>query len=380
MKGKQNHRFLRVGIRSAVTMFLMANISSIACATPRNTVVREVKYKDQPSDIICSPDGKFVYMADYSGVISVIDAQNNRRTGSRLEIGTKQPSLAISPDSKMLYAGAYLTPPYYALDFISTATLSLVTQVQLEYGWEFIALTPDGKEVWVPASNNGIYVVDTATHQVAPNQISVPGGPGSLVFTPDGTQCYVCYFPSNSKNGFLTRLALIDTASRTVINDNVAGRELHSGNLQGPVFLAVNPVRNEIYALVNTTDAVSNVIVVISTTDNRARKLYVPASPKGTAQSLCATPNGKFLYCGLDNFPDTPLFQVVSIGATYGKSCGQPLDGFIASEIAIRPDSKYAYLLGTDFSGSNNIVEIVDIGPTDTETPGGPAPDLPAIP
>ena len=70
---------------------------------------------------------------------------------------------------------------------------------------------------------NRMSIIDAANDQVNPTPIQLPGIPFSVVFTPDGTYAYVSY----NANGVYS-LALIDTASQTVVNSNVAGSSLHA--------------------------------------------------------------------------------------------------------------------------------------------------------
>ena len=368
VKAKGNHLPLATGICAAGAAFLLWTLLLTICfragAEPRNGIVRTVKFKGLPATVVAGPDGRFVYFSDYYGMISVIDAQNNRRTQSRFYTGGSYPILAISPDSQTLYASIFLKSPIVGVvEVISAATLSLTAQVQIGDGGPIVP-TPDGKELWVYEKNK-ISIIDTATNQVSRDTIPLPGNAADCVFTPDGTLAYVCYF-ARKPGSYTARLALINTASRTVIDDDIAGRAMHAGDRVGPIRLALNPTRGELDVVVETAD--NQFVMAINTSDYKARTLYVPLG-QGEVLPMCATPDGKFLYLAVDNYPDSPLFELVSIGTDYGKICGQPIDGLVTLAMAIRPDGKYLYLIGDQYLNhpTETSVTIVDIKPEKAE-------------
>jgi DNA-binding beta-propeller fold protein YncE len=108
----------------------------------------------------------------------------------------------------------------------------------------------------------------------------------------------------------------------------------------------------------------NTIVMAINTSDYTAQTIYVPLG-EGEVDCMCVTPNGKYLYLAVDNFPDSPLFEVVSTDPDSGKILGPRIRGVIPNAIAIRPDGKYAYLMGSENLGRpyTNNVTIVDIAP-----------------
>jgi DNA-binding beta-propeller fold protein YncE len=330
-----------------------------ADANPSNTVLRTLQNKGFGRTIVASPDNRFVYYSNSWGIISVIDAQTNRRSQSQLKTGGLSPVLAISPDSQTLYA-AFGEKPYGAtslVDVISTASLSVTAQVPIESG-ALLGLTPDGKQLWIAYANE-ISVVDTGT--MSASTFSFSGTPFACAFTPDGTQAYLCYSTPGSTS---FRIALMDTASGAVVNDDVAGDAIRSADsgAAGPVSLALDPVRGELEVEVVTP--ANTILMAINTSDYQAQTIYVPLG-QGAVDCMCVTPNGKYLYLAVDNFPDSPLFEIVSTDPDSGKILGPRIRGVAPNAIAIRPDGKYAYLMGSENLGRpyTNNVTIVDITP-----------------
>ena len=365
MKINRNRLGLAISVRAVAKFFLLWTIGFTtffrADAEPSNTIVRTLQNKGYGSTIVASPDGRFVYFSNTWGLISVINAQTNRRSPSSFETGGLSPLLAISPDSQTLYAAIGEKPDgaTSVVDVISTASLSLTAQAPITNG-QLLGLTPDGKQLWV-AYQNQISVIDTAT--LSTTTISFPGTPFNCVFTPDGTQAYLCYLPSGSTTASF-QIALMDTASGAVLNGDVAGPAIRSADSdsEGPASLALDPVGGELEVEVVTPN--NRIVMAINTSDYTAKTIYVPLG-EGTVNCMCVTPNGAYLYLAVDNFPDSPLFEVVSIDPASGTILGPPIDGVIPNAIAIRPDGKYAYLMGSENLGRpyTNNVTIVDIKP-----------------
>ena len=72
-----------------------------------------------------------------------------------------------------------------------------------------IAVTPDGRRVYVTNLNNTVSVIATATNAVSAT-ISVGNGPVGVAFTPDGSKAYVA-------NQFDNTVSVIATVSNTVV-------------------------------------------------------------------------------------------------------------------------------------------------------------------
>ena len=88
---------------------------------------------------------------------------------------------------------------------IDTASNSVVTSIIAAGGTFGIAVTPDGKQVWVTNSSaDSVSVINTADNAVIGN-IQVQRIPLGLALTPDGRRAYVANSNSNSVSVIDTR-------------------------------------------------------------------------------------------------------------------------------------------------------------------------------
>jgi YVTN family beta-propeller protein len=165
-----------------------------------------------PNGIAITPDGKSAYVVSsrffdfYVGVIVVIDTATKRVVSTRVfERDVLLFGLAIAPDGKAGYATA---DP--GVEGLPSKVLSFgITPSGIPNG-EFrridvgcfcsprgIAVTPDGKHVYVARSDsNDVAVIDPASATV---EATVPVGfrPLGVAITPDGKRAYVTNFDSN---------------------------------------------------------------------------------------------------------------------------------------------------------------------------------------
>jgi YVTN family beta-propeller protein len=120
-------------------------------------------------------------------------------------------AIAISPDGKHAYV------PYAdsseSLAVIDTATNTIVKTVLLANSGETspggVAVTPDGKYVYVTNGINGVAVIDAASNTVV-TTVPVGTSPAGVAVTPDGKHVYV----ANQGSNFV---AVIDTANNTMV-------------------------------------------------------------------------------------------------------------------------------------------------------------------
>jgi YVTN family beta-propeller protein len=104
-----------------------------------------------------------------------------------------------------------------------------------------MALSPDGREIYVTCeAANSVIVVDTATREKAA-EIPVGGNPTGVAFTPDGRRAFVT-------NRLDDTVSVIDVASRTVIKTLKAGNEPHGllTDRAGKLLYVLNTSSNDI--------------------------------------------------------------------------------------------------------------------------------------
>jgi YVTN family beta-propeller protein len=127
-----------------------------------------------------TPDGKSVYLADYTGKVVVIDTATNQATS--IATGGDPQSVAISPDGRRAYASDYENKGIMVIDTATRQFVNPLFPVPVEA--EFLAVSPDGRKVFAGGYNQGVAGLDTATSQPT-GLIATGEGVGGLAFVPD---------------------------------------------------------------------------------------------------------------------------------------------------------------------------------------------------
>jgi YVTN family beta-propeller protein len=146
------------------------------------------------AQIIASPDGTRVY-ALYEGSVGfppsvlVIDSATNTAITTIINVGVAPLGLAITPDGKTLYVADQL----HAVIIIDTGTNTITGSIPIATGFpDSLAVTPDGKSLYVGLEvSNAVVLINTATNTVVGSPIPIGTGPFRMAVTPDGTQLYV---------------------------------------------------------------------------------------------------------------------------------------------------------------------------------------------
>src|SRR5262249_24465333 len=128
-----------------------------------------------PHGIAVSADGKTVYAAmpainqqTISNVIPINAATNTTGPGIPIPLSpfTTPPTpfgLAMTPDGKTVYVGT----SNFWVDAIVTATKTVTAQVSAPQAPEYCVVSPDGKTAWFSGFGSGsVFPIDVATNTV----------------------------------------------------------------------------------------------------------------------------------------------------------------------------------------------------------------------
>jgi YVTN family beta-propeller protein len=241
--------------------------------TATNTVVATVPIGGEPGDLAATPNGAFVYVVNVSGnSVSVIAVATNTVIAT---IAVAQPvNIAFTPDSAFAYvtSSALNSQNVSELYVIDTAKLKVVQKIPIDQNLTGVAVTPDGKSVWVSSvETSDVYVINTATYTVSAT-IGVASHITGLAITPDGAFVYVASLDGT--------VEVISTATNALVA---------SIPNQPAVDVAVTP--NGAFAYVPNPFSVS--VAVIDTATN-AVVAIVPIA--GNPAFVAITPNGAFAY------------------------------------------------------------------------------------
>jgi YVTN family beta-propeller protein len=136
-----------------------------------------------------------------------------------------------------------------------------------------LALTPNGKELWVACeASASVVVIDTATRQKG-CEIPVGGQPNDVAFTPDGKRAFV-------SNRLDDNVSVVDVSTHKVLSTIEVGDEPHG--------LLVDKQGRNLYVL-NTS--IDNISVIDVASLKEIKRLSASRSP----WSLAASPDGKLI-------------------------------------------------------------------------------------
>ena len=268
------------------------NVSVIDTAT--NTVTATIPVGKQPSGIAFSPDGARVYVMNTGeNTISIIDTATNAVTatitlGGRPRQGPEL--LAITPDGKSLY----VTLERGSVLVINTATNTVAATIPVPAA-AAVAISPDGSRAYVQTVlTGGVFVIDTASNTVIAH-VPVPSNfSAGIAVTPDGAKVYVAGGVRHPD------IFVIDTNSNTIV-----ATISYPGGPQG---IAFSPDGRKAYVANELTDAVN----VIDTSTTTVEPGAIPVGKDPALVSL--TPDGKFLYVTNFQWGDvTPKPGTVSV-------------------------------------------------------------------
>jgi YVTN family beta-propeller protein len=154
------------------------------------------------ADVPVSHNDRFYTADQYSNTVSVIDPADNRLLGV-LRLGDPAPAdlsplyrgqllvhgMGASPDHRTL---AVVSIGSNSVSFIDTETNTVKHVTYVGRAPHEAFFTPGGSEVWVSVrGENYLAVLDGKTYQET-TRITVPNGPGMMIFSPDGAYGYVC--------------------------------------------------------------------------------------------------------------------------------------------------------------------------------------------
>ncbi|RKT51809.1 YncE family protein [Saccharothrix australiensis] len=199
-----------------------------------------------------APDGRRVYVVNgWSGTITAVDP--GAGVVDRIQTRARLAQAVLRPDGKRLYVtGGNAVAVIDPVRFRMVATVEVGSQPQ------GIAVTPDGRELYVANTQDGtVSVVDTKS-ATAITTIRVGGLPQQVAVSRDGRHAYVSSLELPDKQG---TLSAIDTATRQVRWTAPVGK--------GAGSVAVTPDGGRVYV------ALDRGISVVDTTTRAAKQLKI---------------------------------------------------------------------------------------------------------
>jgi DNA-binding beta-propeller fold protein YncE len=245
--------------------------------------------------------GPLTYVVIDDGTIVVLDGNPPfEAVGDPIHIDQVNASitaLAANPDGTRLYVASSCSATSCialggVVSVVDTASHAVVATINEPlpahltdsfHGLHGIAVTVDGREVYVSAGNGGfIFAIDTATNTVAgpPIMLGDPaagfGNPTHLVVSPDGTRVYA------ADDGEDVFVWVISTVTNTVADSIWMSGETTEN-------LALSPDGTRLYV----TDDVGYLWVVDTATDRVVTSFLVGDADGSTPDAVAVTPDGK---------------------------------------------------------------------------------------
>ena len=297
-------------------------VTPIDLATGRAGTPIFVGIGSYPGAVAITPDGKTAYVANISSdaTLTPIDLATGR-TGTPIQLGpggAHAIAVAITPDGKTAYLTEGTAVSEGTVTPIDLVTGRAGTPIQVGIDPDSIAITPDGKAVYVPSFYDGtVTPIDVATGRVG---TAIPAGshPYAVAITPDGATAYVAQ----------------DNTSGTVTPIDVA-----TGRTGAPIPVGIDPDAIAITPDGETAYVVNSGANTVTPIDVATGRAGTPIPMKNiqevnahSTEAIAIAPDGKTAYVA--NFYDN---TVTPIDLVTGRA-GTPIPvGINPVAIAIAP-------------------------------------------
>ena len=250
--------------------------SAIAASVPIPPVAGEIAVGQTPGFVAIAPNGKFAYVANRAaGTVTVVDTAIDKLVAT-IPIPDGPPQyLAFAPDGSRLYVSVFNDPDrsINRVAVLDTQTNTVLTTIPVGSRPYALAVSPDGKQLYVPNHDSGtISVIDTGSNSLV-TDIRVKPNPHWVDFSKDGKVVYAANHESNL-------VSIVDTATRKVIAEVPVQKSPHS--------VAVHPTA----ALVANVNYDSNSVTVIGKDDTVIATVPVGTHPQDVAWAA----DGRHLY------------------------------------------------------------------------------------
>lgn len=156
-----------------------------------------------------SADGKKIYTANMlSHTVTAIDASASGEPKiTQIAVGKEPEGIALSPDGKTLWIGHRKEGLVTVVDTATGKIQETLTAGQIPIRLSF---SPDGKQVWAINPNEGALLIFDAATRKETKRLEFDGAPVGIAFSPDGSRVY----STDLKNG---KVVAIDAKKLTVI-------------------------------------------------------------------------------------------------------------------------------------------------------------------
>jgi YVTN family beta-propeller protein len=332
----------------AACILVGAALSSASTAPVVNTsedslkVIATVTVGSGPQGLAVTPNGNEVYVANYlASTVSVISTASDSVIATVALGSLYGPTdVAIAPDgaTAFILVGGNIVA-------ISTSSHAVVNTFSA--GPSFgtgLAITPDGKQLYVANFSGTITIIDLLSYQIQ-NTLTVGYTTWNVAISPDGKSGYVLATDLNPP----IYLAKIDVASQTIVEPQFAliknGISAAIAISPDSATLYIPEFEKDVLALSATTGQLEKKIVIFTGIGNHS-KYYLGGA--------AISPNGQALYV-----TETGRRAITTVKTLRGRQVGTPLQvGRQPLGVAISASGSLMYV--SSYTGGT--VSVVQVG------------------
>jgi YVTN family beta-propeller protein len=281
------------------------NVHIIDPAT--NKVVGVIEGLTVPHGTVLAPDGSRIYITEEpTRTMDVVDAKTLKII-KKVPLSGRPNNLAVTKDGKKVYVGIAQQPG--AVDVIDTVTLTRVKSVPVQGAIHNVYVTPDSKYAVSGSVATGVITaIDTSTDTVAWSW-KESSGIRPMIFTtnPDGSTKEMIYQLSNF-HGFVVADFATQKEIRRVEQPDVPGREREIDGIQGAPAHGLIITRDG--KTLWTTSKYYDYVAAYSLPDYKLIKVVdVGSHPEW----LTIPPDGKSLYVGCAGTDSTDVIDLATM-------------------------------------------------------------------
>jgi DNA-binding beta-propeller fold protein YncE len=275
-----------------------------------------------PFALAATPDGKSVYLANFSGSI------DQYTVGADGSLSAKTPASIPDPNSP----------------------------------WN-IAVSPNGKSAYVANNStdgpNGVsqynIAADGTLTAKTPATVAAGASPWAVVVSPDGKSVYA----SNSADGTVSQYNV--AANGTLTPKSPATVNVGSGSESQPNELAISPDGKNVYVVAGSDSAVAQFDVGAGGLLSPESPAEVTTGPATSPEGIVVSPDGTNVYVGDFDTGTISQFDVGADGALSPKSPATVKSGANTPTLGMTPDGKSLYAGNYD-GGSGTTVSQFNVG------------------
>ena len=281
--------------------------------------------------------------------VEIMEAEpgDTHKVSATIPVGEAPFGIAVTPDGKYVYVTNHEDN---TVSIISTASQEVIKVISVDKLPGGIAVSPDGKFAYVGHFDADAFAVISTASQEVVDMFDVGHELGGIMaISPDGTTIYVSQFPGAGG------IIIISTATKQAI------REI---DVKPSMDIAIAPDGGWVYVV----DPIHEELVQISTANQEVVGRIPLGQDAHDFTQFAVSPDGDFVYVPVDNavtFVSTKSKEVVGTIEIGSEALGT----FSLAGIAVSPDGKYVYVANGDEDSvviisteTNSVTDSITVG------------------